>query len=102
MNSAVKEISDKKNPGKQKKLVEVLRAELTDGSNSDLVKRFSGNLELKYKDRYDGEEPDFAFIGDYYVHKTILEKYNITSNCYVNAKAVYTGDGNWKVYEIEK
>lgn len=33
---------------------------------------------------------------------TILEKYNITSNCYVNAKAVYTGDGNWKVYEIEK
>ena len=98
----VKEISDKKNPGKQKKLVEVLRAELTDGSNSDLVKRFSGNLELKYKDRYDGEEPDFAFIGDYYVHKTILEKYNITSNCYVNAKAVYTGDGNWKVYEIEK
>lgn len=98
----VKEISDKKNPGKQKKLVEVLRAETTDESNSDLVKRFSGNLELKYKDRYDVGKPDFAFIGDYYVHKAILEKYDITSNCYVNAKAVYTGDGNWKVYEIEK
>lgn len=98
----VREINDKKYPGKQKKVVEVLRAEVTDESNNDLIKHISGYLELNYKDRYNTGDPDFAFIGDYYVHKTVLEKYDITSNCHVNAKVVYTGDNKWKVYEIEK
>lgn len=98
----VREINDKKYPGKQKKLVEVLRAEVTDESNNDLIKHISGYLELNYKDGYNAGDPDFAFIGDYYVHKTVLEKYDITSNCHVNAKVVYTGDDKWKVYEIEK
>ena len=98
----VREINDKKYPGKQKKLVEVLRAEVTDESNNDLIKHISGYLELNYKDRYNAGDPDFAFIGDYYVHKTVLEKYDITSNCHVDAKVVYTGDDKWKVYEIEK
>ena len=30
------------------------------------------------------------------------QKYDIISDCHVNAKAVYTGDGKWKVYEIEE
>lgn len=98
----VREINDKKYPGKQKKLVEVLRAEATNESNNDLIKHISGYLELNYKDGYNAGDPDFAFIGDYYVHKTVIEKYNITSNCHVNAKVVYTGDDKWKVYEIEK
>lgn len=98
----VREINDKKYLGKQKKLVEVLRAEVTDESNNDLIKHISGYLELNYKDRYNDGEPDFAFIGDYYVHKKVLEKYDITSNCHVNAKVVYTGNDKWKVYEIEK
>lgn len=98
----VRKINDKNNPGQQKKVVEVLRAEVTDESNNDLIKHISGYLELNYKDMYNYENPDFAFIGDYYVHKTILEKYNITSNCYVNAKVVYAGNDKWKVYEIEK
>lgn len=98
----VREINDKKYPGKQTKLVEVLRAEVTDESNNDLIKHISGYLELNYKDGYNAGDPDFAFIGDYYVHKTVLEKYDITSNCHVNAKVVYTGDDKWKVYEIEK
>lgn len=82
--------------------MEVLRAEVTDESNNDLIKHISGYLELNYKDRYNDGDPDFAFIGDYYVHKTVLEKYDITSNCHVNAKVVYTGDDKWKVYEVEK
>ena len=98
----VREINHKKYPGKQTKLVEVLRAEVTDESNNDLIKHISGYLELNYKDGYNAGDPDFAFIGDYYVHKTVLEKYDITSNCHVNAKVVYTGDDKWKVYEIEK
>lgn len=98
----VREINDKKNPGKQKKILEVIKAEVTNESNNDLIKYISGYLELNYKDMHNDGNPDFAFIGDYYVHKTILEKYNIISNCHVNAKAVYTGDGKWKVYEIEK
>lgn len=98
----VREINDKKYLGKQTKLVEVLRAEVTDESNNDLIKHISGYLELNYKDGYNAGDPDFAFIGDYYVHKTVLEKYDITSNCHVNAKVVYTGDDKWKVYEIEK
>lgn len=98
----VREINDKKNLGKQKKLVEVLKAEITNEINNDLIKHISGYLELNYKDWCDDGVPDFAFISDYYVHKTILEKYNITSNCHVNAKAIYAGDGRWKIYAIEK
>ena len=98
----VREINDKKNLGKQKKLVEVLKAEITNEINNDLIKHISGYLALNYKDWCDDGVPDFAFISDYYVHKTILEKYNITSNCHVNAKAIYAGDGRWKIYAIEK
>ncbi len=98
----VRKIDDKKNLDKQKKVIEVLKAESTNEINSSLIKNITGYLELKYKDMYDEGDPDFAFIGDYYVHKTILEKYDINSNCQVNAKAIYAGDGKWKVYEIEK
>lgn len=98
----VRKIEDKKHPGQEKKVVEVLKAEATDEINSNLVKNIEGTLELKYRSRYDYGDPDFAFIGDYYVHKTILDKYNIFSDCHVKAKAIYTGDGKWKVYEITK
>ena len=81
-------------------MVEVLKVEATDEINSNLVKDIEGTLELKYRGRYDDGNPDFAFIGDYYVHKTILDKYNIFSDCHVKAKAIYTGDSKWKVYEI--
>ena len=98
----VRKVNDKKNPSKPQKIVEVLKAEIADEINDKLIKHIYGYLELKYKDMNDGENPDFAFINDYYVHKNILRKYGITSNCNVNAKAVYTGDNKWKVYEIMK
>lgn len=96
----VRKIEDKKNPGQEKKVVEVLRAEATEEVNNNLIKSIEGTLELKYRDLYSDGEPDFAFIGDYYVHKSILDKFNIHSDCHVTAKAIYTGDGKWKVYEI--
>ena len=96
----VREIDDKKNPGHQKKVVEVIKSESTDEVNGDIIKNISGYLELKYK--YGEDTPDFAFVGDYYVHKSILRKYNITSDCRVTGKAIYAGDGKWKVIEINR
>jgi hypothetical protein len=98
----VRKIEDKKHPGQEKKVVEVLKAEATDEVNSNLVKDIEGKMELKYRNHYDDGDPDFAFIGDYYVHKKFLDKYNIFSDCYVKAKAIYTGDGKWKVFSITK
>lgn len=96
----VRKIEDKKHPGQEKKVVEVLKAEATDEINRDLIKDIKGRLKLKYRSHYDDGEPDFAFIDDYYVHRTILHKYNIDSDCDVKAKVIYSGDGKWKVFEI--
>ena len=90
------------NAEQETEVIEVLKAEVTDEVNSDLVKEIEGTLELKYRGHYHDGIPDFAFIGDYYVHKTILDKYNIFSDCYVKAKAIYAGDDKWKVFEITK
>lgn len=98
----IRETNDKKNPSKQKYFVEVLKAEATDEINNDLIRHISGLLEVKYRGVHDSEFPDFAFIDDYYVHKNILEKYNITSDCEVFAKAIYTGNKKWKIYDLEK
>lgn len=98
----VRKIDDKKNPGHQKIVVEVIKSEPTNEVNGDLIKQISGYLELKYRDEYGDDEPDFAFVGDYYVHKSILRKYSIDTDCHVKGRAVYTGDGKWKVFEIEK
>lgn len=96
----VRDKEDKKNPGHQKKVVEVIKSEATDEVNTDAIKIISGNLLLKYKDSYDNTDPDFAFIGDYYVHKSILKRYDIKNDCYVSAKVIYAGDNRWKVFEI--
>ena len=96
----VRDKEDKKNPGHQKKIVEVIKSEATDEVNKDVIKTISGNLLLKYKDTYDNTDPDFAFIGDYYVHKSILQRYDIKNDCYVSAKVIYAGDNRWKVFEI--
>lgn len=98
----VRTTEDKKNPGKERKVIEVLKAETSDEVNSSLVKDIEGLLELKYRNRFDDGDPDFAFIGDYYVHKTLLDKYNIISDCHVKAKVIYAGDGKWKVFELSK
>jgi hypothetical protein len=88
---------------KDKKLrVKILSIEPTEETNSNLRKDITGILEVKYKDyNYDEDVPDFAFIGDYYVPKYLLEKHNITTDCRVNAKAIYSGD-KWKVTEVQK
>lgn len=98
----VRDVKDKKSPNNQKKVVEVLRSEASNEINNDLIRNISGYLQLNYRDWNEDGDLDFAFIGDYYVHRSILKKYDIISDCHVNAKAVYTGAGKWKVYEIEE
>jgi hypothetical protein len=85
-----------------KKKLETLCVEKTEEQNDELRKTISGRLELKYKsDSWQGKA-DFAFINDYYVSKSILQKFNIIEDCNVRAQAVYTGDGDkWKVFDIE-
>jgi hypothetical protein len=83
-----------------KKRVKILSIEQTFERNSNLSKEISGYMELKYK-KYDDEKPEFAFIGDYYVPKYLLEKNKITDDCNVNATAIYNGD-KWKVTKIER
>lgn len=97
--------------GAVKKVIEVLKAEPTFETDPEIVRTISGDLCLKYRGEtdwfaYNGNEypssADFAFIGDYYVHKSILSKYRITSDCHVTAQAIYTGDDKWKVFKIYK
>lgn len=81
--------------------VKILNIEPTEETNTNLKKDITGILEVKYKEyNYDKDFPDFAFIGDYYVPKYLLEKYNITTNCNVNAIAIYSGE-KWKVIEVQ-
>ncbi|WP_435254702.1 tetratricopeptide repeat protein [Tenacibaculum sp. A30] len=89
--------------GKDRKLrVKVLNIELTKEVNPNLRKDITGLLEVKYKNyNYDEEIPDFAFIGDYYVPKYLIEKHQIIDDCRVKATAIYAGD-KWKVTEIEE
>lgn len=89
--------------GKDRKLrVKVLNIETTEEVNLNLRKEITGLLEVKYKNyNYDEEIPDFAFIGDYYVPKYLLEKHQILDDCGVKATAIYAGD-KWKVTEIEE
>ena len=89
-----------------KKWLVTLKAFETEEQNLDIRKAISGRLVLKNKhDDWDEDNssPSFALIGNYYVPKSILSMYHITSDCNVSAMAVYTGDGDrWKVYEISR
>jgi hypothetical protein len=89
--------------GKDSKLrLKVLNIELTEEINPNLRKDITGLLEMKYKNyNYEEDVPDFAFIGDYYVPKYLLEKHKIITDCRVNARAIYAGD-KWKVTELQE
>lgn len=97
-------VRDRKNvkPGEPMRVAEILKIEQTAERDVKLVRKFTGFLKIKYYDDCQSEEPDFAFIGDYYVHKSMLEKFRITEDCYVTAKAVYSADGKWKVFWINE
>ncbi len=92
-----------------KKRIKFLDIRETDEVCPNVTKQISGWLDLKCRDRdwtFDEDDsnpypPDFAFINDYYVHKSVLRKHNITKNCYVVASLVLSGDNKWRVYDLE-
>ena len=102
---------------KEKKVrIRPLQIEVTDEKNLNLQKDISGILVVKYKGGFDEnmrenwenevweigkKNPDFAFINDYYVPKSLLERHNITTNCKVKARVIFSGN-RWKVYDIER
>ena len=107
-------LSNDKKSNKSK--INILKVELTSEIKSSLLKNTTGELKLKYKNgslTYDYDEiineqieidikkPDFAFINDYYVPKSLLEKYKITSNVNVNVKILFNGE-KWNVFKINK
>lgn len=86
----------------------------TDELNPNLLKSVKGNLELKYKiggrtfdysDLGENEltniKPDFGFVDDFYVPKSVLIDNNITTNCSISATAIFSGD-KWKIVALNK
>lgn len=82
-----------------KKRLITVNVEITDQTSPSLKKTISGHLSIKSKTRYCSGR-DFAFIDDYYVHLSILNKFNIYRDCDVTADVVIDGDGKWRVYNI--
>lgn len=80
----------------------VLSVEETTEINTNAIKTIQGYLEVKYKNDSWNNSPDFAFIGNYYVHHSVLCEYNITKDCYVTADVIYAGQGKWKVIKIRQ
>lgn len=113
------------NKKENKQELYILKTEKTSEINESLIKKVDGELKLKYKtdsktldfeDLFDThikhddnlqemrdniKKPDFAFIEDCYVPKSVLEQYNILSNDFVKAKALFNErKKSWEVFEI--
>lgn len=78
----------------------LLHIKETNEVNRRAIKTIQGLLQLKYKDGDESGSPDFAFIDNYYVHRSLLARYRITTDRMVTADAVYAGQGKWKVIRI--
>lgn len=88
---------------KDKKLrVKILSIDPTEEVNPNLRKDIKGLMEVKYKNNnYNEDTPDFAFLGDYYVPKYLLEKNEITYDCIIKAQVIFAGD-KWKVIKVQE
>ncbi len=53
------------------------------------------------EDETDEALPDFGFVGDFYVPKSVLNENKITSNCNITATAIFSGD-KWKIIKLDK
>lgn len=98
-----------------KSRVHVLKIIETNEIKASLLKTIEGELSLKYKTNsgtfsyqdviydlsgIDTDKPDFGFVNDYYVPKSLLQKNEITQDCYIIAKAIFSR-GKWSVFKID-
>lgn len=106
--------ASKKDKKHNKTIFKAIQISETEETNPKLIKSINGNLELKYKrggstiDYFDLDEdetdealPDFGFVGDFYVPKSILNENKITTNCNITATAIFSGD-KWKIIKLDK
>ena len=106
--------ASKKDKKHNKTIFKAIQISETEETNPKLIKSINGNLELKYKrggctiDYFDLDEdetnetfPDFGFIGDFYVPKSVLSDNKITTNCNITATAIFSGD-KWKIIKLDK
>lgn len=106
--------ASKKDKKHNKTIFKAIQISETEETNPKLIKSINGNLELKYKrggstiDYFDLDEdetdealPDFGFVGDFYVPKSVLNENKITSNCNITATAIFSGD-KWKIVKLDK
>jgi hypothetical protein len=106
--------ASKKDKKHNKTIFKAIQISETEETNPKLIKSINGNLELKYKrggstmdyfdlDEYETDEalPDFGFVGDFYVPKSVLNENKITTNCNITATAIFSGD-KWKIIKLYK
>ncbi len=106
--------ASKKDKKHNKTIFKAIQICETEETNPKLIKSINGNLELKYKrggstiDYFDLDEdetdesfPDFGFVGDFYVPKSVLNENKITANCNITATAIFSGD-KWKIIKLDK
>lgn len=106
--------ASKKDNKHNKTIFKAIQISETEETNPKLIKSITGNLELKYKrggstiDYFDLDEdetdealPDFGFVGDFYVPKSVLNENKITTNCNITATAIFSGD-KWKIIKLDK
>ena len=106
--------ASKKDKKHNKTIFKAIQISETEETNPKLIKSIKGNLELKYKrggstiDYFDLDEdetdeafPDFGFVGDFYVPKSVLSENKITTNCNIAATVIFSGD-KWKIIKLNK
>lgn len=106
--------ASKKDKKHNKVIFKAIQISETEETNPKLIRSIKGNLELKYKrggstiDYFELDEdessetfPDFGFVGDFYVPKSVLSENKITTNCNITATAIFSGD-KWKIIKLDK
>jgi len=79
-----------------KKHIIPLSIQQTDETN-EMRKSITGLLTISFK-----ENKYFAFVNDYYVHGSVLDRCGINNDCEVTADIVYSSDGKWRVYNLNR
>lgn len=83
-----------------------IEAEKEDMRFPGLKKTVSGLLRVTYKDKdamKAGDAfPDFAFVGDFYVHRSVLKAAGIRADCNVRAVALVDPKNKWRVVLLDR
>lgn len=71
-----------------------------------LKKTVSGLLRVTYKDKdgaaAGGAFPDFAFVSDFYVHRSVLKAAGIRADCNVRAVTLVDPKNKWRVVSLDR